>query len=111
MKSVTARTMLVLILLLAGGSAVLAEETACKGTPAKRPNFVWLTSEDNSVHYMDLYFKTGASTPGLQKLAKDGVVFNHAFSVTATDRSINGPNGNESKRPTRRNPGSRESLM
>jgi len=49
--------------------------------PAKRPNFVWLTSEDNSVHYMDLYFKTGASTPKLQELARDGVVFNHAFSV------------------------------
>jgi arylsulfatase A-like enzyme len=49
--------------------------------PAKRPNFVWIMSEDNSVHYMDLYFKTGAATPRLDELAKAGVVFNHAFSV------------------------------
>jgi len=52
-------------------SAVLAGETAGKDAPAKRPNFVWLLSEDNSVHYMDMYFKTGASTPKLQTLAKE----------------------------------------
>jgi len=49
--------------------------------PAKRPNFVWLMSEDNSVHYLDLYCETGAPTPNIRRLAEDGVVFNHAFSV------------------------------
>ncbi|OVE75467.1 sulfatase, partial [bacterium E08(2017)] len=56
-------------------SAAVAEDQE------KRPNFVWLISEDNSVHYHDLYFKKGASTPRISKLAEDGVVFNHAFSV------------------------------
>lgn len=81
MKSVPTRTILSLILVLGGVSAVKAAETDGKEAPAKRPNFVWIMSEDNSVHYMDLYFKTGAATPRIRELAKDGVVFNHAFSV------------------------------
>jgi len=51
---------------LACESAIAAEK------PAKRPNFVWLMSEDNSVHYMDLYFETGAPTPNIEKMAKGG---------------------------------------
>ena len=47
---------------------------------ADRPNIVWLTSEDNSVHYVKLYDKTGAAMPNIEKLAKHGLVFNHAFS-------------------------------
>ncbi len=49
-------------------------------TAADRPNIVWLTSEDNSVHYMDLYFDTGAPTPNIRKLAEHGLIFDHAFS-------------------------------
>ncbi len=47
----------------------------------KRPNFVWLISEDNSVHYSKLYFDSGAEMPQISKLAEEGVIFNHAFSV------------------------------
>ena len=46
-----------------------------------RPNIVWLISEDNSVHYSKLYFETGADMPKIRKLAEEGVIFNHAFSV------------------------------
>jgi arylsulfatase A-like enzyme len=46
----------------------------------KRPNIVWLISEDNSVHYSKLYFETGAEMPNIEKLADAGVLFNHAFS-------------------------------
>ena len=45
-----------------------------------RPNLVWLTSEDNSVHYMDLYFDTGAPAPHIRELAQHGLIFDHAFS-------------------------------
>jgi len=48
---------------------------------AKRPNFVWLISEDNSVHYSNLYFETGAEMPRISELADAGVIFNHAFCV------------------------------
>ncbi|MBC8324155.1 MAG: sulfatase-like hydrolase/transferase [Verrucomicrobia subdivision 3 bacterium] len=46
---------------------------------AKRPNFVFLVSEDNSIHYLKLY-GYGATTPNIEALAKDGLTFNHAFS-------------------------------
>lgn len=45
-----------------------------------RPNIVWIVSEDNSVHYSRLYEKSGAPMPTIEKLAKQGLVFNHAFS-------------------------------
>lgn len=48
---------------------------------AKRPNIVWLISEDNSVHYSKLYFETGVEMPHIEKLADEGILFNHAFSV------------------------------
>lgn len=49
-------------------------------TATDRPHIVWLTSEDNSVHYLDLYFDTGAPTPHIRKLAEQGLIFDHAFS-------------------------------
>lgn len=48
---------------------------------AERPNIIWLISEDNSVHYSKLYFETGADMTNIAKLAEEGVLFNHAFSV------------------------------
>lgn len=48
---------------------------------SSRPNIVWLISEDNSVHYSKLYFQSGAEMPNIGKLAEEGVIFNHAFSV------------------------------
>lgn len=47
---------------------------------ADRPNFVWLVSEDNSIHYMKLFDDHGAETPRISELAEEGVVFEHAFS-------------------------------
>ena len=58
------------LLLLAGGAMA-----------AKRPNFVFLVSEDNSIHYLKLY-GYGATTPNIEALAKDGLTFNHAFSCS-----------------------------
>jgi arylsulfatase A-like enzyme len=54
------------------------------GKPAraapKRPNFVWLLSEDNSTHYMKLFNEKGAETPRIAELAEGGEIFTHAFS-------------------------------
>ena len=47
---------------------------------ADRPNMVWLVSEDNSAEWLKLYNKNGAAMPNIEKLAKQGLVFNHAFS-------------------------------
>ncbi len=50
---------------------------------ADRPNMVWLVSEDNSATWLKLYDENGASMPNIEKLAKQGLVFNHAFSCGA----------------------------
>jgi len=47
---------------------------------ADRPNVVWILSEDNSKHYLKLFDEGGAPAPNIEKLAKDGLVFEHAFS-------------------------------
>ena len=44
------------------------------------PNIVWITSEDNSVHYLNLYNENGIETPNIAKLAEHGALFDHAFS-------------------------------
>ncbi|KAA1160867.1 sulfatase family protein [Pseudoalteromonas distincta] len=51
-----------------------------KKTIKKRPNFVWLVSEDNSKRYLKLYNAKGAEMPNIESLAKQGLVFNNAFS-------------------------------
>jgi len=48
--------------------------------PAKRPNFVFIVSEDNSVHYLRLYGHKLGVTPNIERLAAEGLTFNHAFS-------------------------------
>lgn len=49
--------------------------------PANRPNFVWFMEEDVSKHYLRLYNPdgVGAATPNVEKLAKEGILFSHAF--------------------------------
>jgi len=47
---------------------------------ADLPNFVWLTSEDNSVHFSRIYSETGISMPAIEGLAEHGLIFEHAFS-------------------------------
>jgi len=46
----------------------------------EKPNIVWLVTEDNSVHYMNLYNEGGAEMPVISNLANEGVVFDNAFS-------------------------------
>lgn len=46
------------------------------------PNIVWITSEDNSKHYMELFDTNGVKTPNIEALANSGVIFTSAFSNT-----------------------------
>ena len=45
-----------------------------------KPNFVWIISEDNSIHYLNHFFPDGADTPYIKKMAMHGVTFDNAFS-------------------------------
>ncbi|GGZ87959.1 sulfatase-like hydrolase/transferase [Algibacter mikhailovii] len=59
--------------------------SACDSKPVELapPNIVWITSEDNSKHYMDLFDDHGTQTPNIEKLADHGIRFTHAFSNAA----------------------------
>lgn len=47
---------------------------------ADRPNIVWIVSEDNSKHYLKLFDEAGVEAPHIETLAKNGLVFENAFS-------------------------------
>src|SRR5690606_183874 len=49
-------------------------------TVAHRPNIVWITSEDNSKHYLSLFDEHGAPTPHIAELARGGLLFTQAFA-------------------------------
>jgi arylsulfatase A-like enzyme len=56
---------------------------SCESPPQEsrnQPNIVWLVTEDNSKHYLKLYDEGGASMPHIEKLARQGIVFDRAFS-------------------------------
>lgn len=59
---------------------VLAPALASVAQAAEQPNFVWLISEDNSVHYLKLFDEHGAETPAIAKMAEHGLLFENAFS-------------------------------
>lgn len=61
-------------------TAILFSAVACVAED-KRPNIVWIVSEDNSAEWLRLYNpEHGAPMPNVESLAKQGLVFNHAFS-------------------------------
>ena len=54
--------------------------SACNPKEQSYPNIVWLTTEDNAPHQMKLYDQYGVAMPAIEKLAKEGIVFDNAFS-------------------------------
>ena len=63
--------------------ATITTSSSASVAPAtKRPNFLFLVSEDNSIHYLRLYGAQNGTTPTIDGLARHGLVFNHAFSCS-----------------------------
>jgi len=50
---------------------------------AERPNILWITAEDYSADWLGCYGNTQAQTPRLDSLAREGILFTHAFSNAA----------------------------
>lgn len=46
----------------------------------QKPNILWITSEDNSSHWIGCYGNKQTSTPRIDALAKAGVLFENAYS-------------------------------
>jgi len=44
-----------------------------------RPNFVWIVSEDNSKHYLQLFDPGGIATPNIAEMAVRGILYTRAF--------------------------------
>ncbi len=61
-------------------AALLCQILLSGGNAAERPNFVFIVSEDNSIHYLRHFFPGGAETPAIERLAREGLTFDHAFS-------------------------------
>jgi arylsulfatase A-like enzyme len=72
MKPTTLARILVTSLLCLPGLAPAA-------TPAARPNILWLVSEDNDT-LLGCYGDPLARTPTIDKLAREGVLFEHCFA-------------------------------
>lgn len=53
---------------------------ACSGKK-ERPNILWVTSEDNSPTYVGCYGNPFATTPNIDRLASQGIVYENAFST------------------------------
>lgn len=47
---------------------------------AARPNILWITSEDNSSHWIGCYGNKQTKTPRIDALAKEGVLFENAYA-------------------------------
>ncbi len=58
----------------------LAAQAASAFAAQDRPNIVWLTSEDNSYHWIGCYGNKSAKTPNIDKLAATGIRYTHAYS-------------------------------
>lgn len=56
---------------------------ACAKEQLPPPNIVWLTTEDNSVHYLKLYDEHGIEMPNIESLTTSGLVFENCFSNAA----------------------------
>ena len=66
--------LLLFFILLLGWNGLFAQSNI------EKPNILWIVTEDNSKHYLNLYEEGGAVMPNVEALAKEGIVFNHAFS-------------------------------
>ena len=54
-----------------------------RAADAARPNILWVVTEDNSWYFVGAYGDPLARTPNFDRLAKEGVVFDKAYSTSA----------------------------
>jgi arylsulfatase A-like enzyme len=50
-------------------------------TSSQRPNILWIVSEDNSASYLGCYGNKMATTPNLDKLASEGILYENAYAA------------------------------
>ena len=61
----------------------ISAEAANRPTEDDRPNIMWVTSEDNSHHWVGCYGNEDAHTPNIDALAANGIRYKYAYSNAA----------------------------
>src|SRR3954471_4190085 len=56
---------------------------AAESAPIVRPNILWVVTEDNTYTFVGAYGDPLARTPNFDRLPKDGVLFERAYSTSA----------------------------
>ncbi len=54
------------------------------------PNILWITIEDTSPEFIGFYGNKQVKTPNIDKLAREGVIFNNAFSANPVSSASRG---------------------
>jgi arylsulfatase A-like enzyme len=70
------------LLRLVACSLLVLAATARAADPA-RPNILWVVTEDNSATFVGAYGDPLARTPHFDRLAKDGILYERAYSTSA----------------------------
>ncbi|OYP37511.1 sulfatase [Rhodopirellula sp. MGV] len=78
-KTLIALLMTVTGLVFQFHAPVAAQDSTSENAP-RRPNVVWIMSEDNSIHYLRHFDPAGAPAPAIEAMAAHGVTFDRAFS-------------------------------
>lgn len=73
------RTLIIVMFMGYIGGALVGQTESGISHP-DRPNILWITSEDNSIHYLSIFDENGVETPNISSLAKEGIMFTHTFS-------------------------------
>lgn len=60
--------------------ALVCSAMPARGESTERPNILWLTSEDNSTHWLGCYGNENARTPNLDRLASEGFLYEHCYA-------------------------------
>src|SRR5262245_49215192 len=65
-------------------SAVIASTNAVVGAPApNRPNILFIMTDDHAAHAISAYGSLVNQTPNLDRLAREGMRFEHCFAVNS----------------------------
>jgi len=97
MEKLTRREFIKKAGLLAGSAATMSVLTSCASVgqtgakDAKRPNIVYIMTDDHASHAMSCYGSKINKTPNLDRIARDGMLFQNSFctnSICAPCRAV-----------------------
>ena len=65
--------------MLSALAATLLAAGTVTGSPASRPNVVFIMADDHAAHAISAYGSKVNETPSLDRLAREGMLFRNAF--------------------------------